>query len=48
MEHSLTAPFEGTVAELSASPGQQVKEGQMLVKVDAEPSKSRLSGTDLR
>jgi 3-methylcrotonyl-CoA carboxylase alpha subunit len=38
MEHALTAPFDGTVAELNATPGAQVTEGQLLVKVQAEPS----------
>jgi 3-methylcrotonyl-CoA carboxylase alpha subunit len=38
MEHALTAPFDGTVAELSAAPGQQVSEGTVLVKVEPEPS----------
>jgi 3-methylcrotonyl-CoA carboxylase alpha subunit len=33
MEHSLSAPFDGTVADLSATAGQQVSEGQMLVKI---------------
>ncbi|HKU92432.1 MAG TPA: acetyl/propionyl/methylcrotonyl-CoA carboxylase subunit alpha [Sphingomicrobium sp.] len=33
MEHALTAPFDGTVAELSAKAGVQVSEGQLLVKV---------------
>jgi 3-methylcrotonyl-CoA carboxylase alpha subunit len=33
MEHALTAPFDGTVAELSAAPGQQVGEGAVLAKV---------------
>ena len=37
MEHALTAPFDGAVAELNAVPGQQVTEGQLLVKVEAEP-----------
>jgi 3-methylcrotonyl-CoA carboxylase alpha subunit len=35
MEHALTAPFDGTVAELTATAGQQVTEGQMLVKISA-------------
>ncbi len=35
MEHALTAPFDGTVAELNASAGAQVTEGQLLVKVEA-------------
>ena len=38
MEHALTAPFDGLVAELAASEGQQVAEGQLLAKVQAEPS----------
>ncbi|OQW71055.1 MAG: methylcrotonoyl-CoA carboxylase [Proteobacteria bacterium ST_bin13] len=33
MEHSLTAPFDGTVEELNATPGAQVNEGTVLVKV---------------
>ncbi len=33
MEHSLTAPFDGIVAELDAETGAQVSEGRMLVKV---------------
>ena len=33
MEHSLTAPFDGTVEELNASTGAQVSEGTVLVKV---------------
>jgi 3-methylcrotonyl-CoA carboxylase alpha subunit len=37
MEHALTAPFDGTVVELSAKAGAQVAEGTMLVKV--EPAK---------
>ncbi len=36
MEHALTAPFDGTVAELNATPGAQVNEGQLLVKVTPE------------
>ena len=34
MEHSLTAPFDGTVADLSASAGAQVTEGSVLVRVE--------------
>jgi 3-methylcrotonyl-CoA carboxylase alpha subunit len=33
MEHSLTAPFDGTVEELNATAGAQVSEGAVLVKV---------------
>ncbi len=36
MEHSLTAPFDGVVAELNAEPGRQVSEGMLLVRVDRE------------
>ncbi len=34
MEHSLTAPFEGVVAELAAVEGAQVSEGTLLVRVE--------------
>lgn len=37
MEHALTAPFDGSVEELSAAPGAQVSEGQVLVRVAPEP-----------
>ena len=35
MEHSLTASFDGVVAELNAEPGQQVVEGATLVRLEA-------------
>ena len=35
MEHGLTAPFDGVVAELAAELGAQVSEGTVLVKLDA-------------
>ena len=38
MEHSLTAPFDGTVSELAAEAGAQVREGTVLAIVEAEPS----------
>jgi len=38
MEHALTAPFDGTVAEIHAKAGGQVTEGQLLVKVEPEPT----------
>jgi 3-methylcrotonyl-CoA carboxylase alpha subunit len=41
MEHALTAPFDGTVVELTAKAGAQVTEGQMLVKVTPEEASSR-------
>jgi 3-methylcrotonyl-CoA carboxylase alpha subunit len=41
MEHALTAPFDGIVAELNAAAGMQVTEGQMLVKVDASSSPAK-------
>ena len=34
MEHSLTAPFDGVVAELAAEPGGQVSEGALLARVE--------------
>ena len=35
MEHALTAPFDGTVAELNATPGAQVQVEALLVRVEA-------------
>ncbi len=35
MEHSLTAPFDGTIDELHAEVGGQVSEGSLLVRVSA-------------
>jgi 3-methylcrotonyl-CoA carboxylase alpha subunit len=35
MEHALTAPFDGTVAELSVSEGSQVQVEALLVRVEA-------------
>jgi 3-methylcrotonyl-CoA carboxylase alpha subunit len=37
MEHGLTAPFDGVIAELNAAIGAQVSEGTMLVKVERAP-----------
>ena len=34
MEHTLTAPFDGVVAELDASEGAQVSEGALLARVE--------------
>jgi acetyl/propionyl-CoA carboxylase alpha subunit len=34
MEHALVAPFDGTLAELSAKPGDQVSEGVVLARID--------------
>jgi 3-methylcrotonyl-CoA carboxylase alpha subunit len=34
MEHSLTAPFDGVVAELSAVAGAQVSEGALLARIE--------------
>jgi 3-methylcrotonyl-CoA carboxylase alpha subunit len=36
MEHRMTAPFDGVVAELAAVAGRQVTEGEMLVKVEKD------------
>jgi 3-methylcrotonyl-CoA carboxylase alpha subunit len=41
MEHALTAPFDGIVAELSAKAGAQVTEGTLLVRVEPEQSASK-------
>jgi len=35
MEHSLTAPFDGVVAELNATPGAQVQVEALLVRIEA-------------
>jgi len=35
MEHGLVAPFDGTVAELTAEAGAQVAEGTVLARVEA-------------
>ncbi|MBK6414261.1 acetyl/propionyl/methylcrotonyl-CoA carboxylase subunit alpha [Sphingopyxis sp.] len=36
MEHSLTAPFDGVVAELNATPGAQVQVEALLVRIEKE------------
>jgi 3-methylcrotonyl-CoA carboxylase alpha subunit len=36
MEHGLTAPFDGVVAELSAEAGAQVGEGTILARIDKQ------------
>ncbi|SFA82850.1 3-methylcrotonyl-CoA carboxylase alpha subunit [Rhizobium sp. NFR07] len=36
MEQALNAPFDGTVAELRASPGAQVTEGVLLARIEGE------------
>jgi 3-methylcrotonyl-CoA carboxylase alpha subunit len=38
MEHALTAPFDGSVAELSAAIGDQVAENVVLVRIAATPT----------
>jgi len=35
MEHTLTAPFDGTVAELNATPGGQVQVDALLARIEA-------------
>jgi 3-methylcrotonyl-CoA carboxylase alpha subunit len=35
MEHALTAPIDGTVAEVSVTLGAQVSEGAVLIRLDA-------------
>ena len=39
MEHGLIAPFDGTVAELSAQAGAQVSEGAVLARVEPKETK---------
>ena len=36
MEHSLTAPFDGTVAELNAVPGAQVQVEALLARIEKD------------
>ncbi len=36
MEHALTAPFDGVVAELNASAGMQVVEGTILLRIEEQ------------
>jgi 3-methylcrotonyl-CoA carboxylase alpha subunit len=38
MEHSLTAPFDGTVAVLNAATGAQVQVDALLVRIEATPA----------
>ncbi len=38
MEHSLTAPFDGTIADLNVTEGAQVSEGALLARVEVPPS----------
>ena len=46
MEHALTAPFDGTVVELSASAGDQVTEGQLLVKIEPSSTPAEAGAQD--
>jgi len=39
MEHGLTAPFDGVVAELSAEAGAQVGEGTVLARIEQQETK---------
>ena len=40
MEHSLTAPFDGTVVDLPVETGMQVCDGMLLVRLESEVSSS--------
>ncbi len=40
MEHSLTAPFDGTIAELNAATDGQVSEGTLLVRIEKADAKT--------
>ncbi|WP_028970100.1 acetyl/propionyl/methylcrotonyl-CoA carboxylase subunit alpha [Sphingomonas sp. URHD0057] len=46
MEHALTAPFDGTVAELNAVAGAQVTEGTVLAKVEPTSSPAQAGAQD--
>jgi len=36
MEHTITAPADGVLAELNVAPGQQVEVGAVLARVESE------------
>jgi 3-methylcrotonyl-CoA carboxylase alpha subunit len=38
MEHTLTAPFDGVVAELNAEAGAQVQVEALLARIEAAPA----------
>jgi 3-methylcrotonyl-CoA carboxylase alpha subunit len=40
MEHSLTAPFDGIVAELNATPGAQVQVEAVLARIEVIKDKA--------
>jgi 3-methylcrotonyl-CoA carboxylase alpha subunit len=40
MEHALLAPFAGTVAQISAAPGDQVVEGATVMSIEPNNSGS--------
>jgi 3-methylcrotonyl-CoA carboxylase alpha subunit len=46
LEHALTAPFDGMVAELNATAGAQITEGQLLVRVEATGSPAKAGAQD--
>lgn len=37
MEHGMAAPFDGRVVDLAAVAGEQVAEGVVLVRIEADP-----------
>jgi propionyl-CoA carboxylase alpha chain/3-methylcrotonyl-CoA carboxylase alpha subunit len=39
MEHALTAPWDGVVAELSAAVGDQVTDGAVLARIESGENK---------
>jgi biotin carboxyl carrier protein len=41
MEHTITAPADGVLAELNVEPGQQVDVGAVLARVDTEQGDTR-------
>ena len=38
MEHTLTSPFDGTVAEMNAVAGAQVQVDALLARIEASPA----------
>jgi 3-methylcrotonyl-CoA carboxylase alpha subunit len=45
MEHTVTAPVDGVIAELTAKPGQQVTMDETLAVIGPEPADSGSLGT---
>ena len=46
MQHTISAPYSGTVTELAATTGQQVEAGTVLAVVTPDRSTAETEGTD--